>query len=250
MLARSLLARCAFALAIPLAIGNVSISVGQLVASFHDDFQPATPATGWSYLWNANGPIGNVANYLPLIPSASGLYTADGSNVRPAPAPGSYATIGTQVGEPGGHPGMGVLQNGSGGIERYCIALYTLTTPNQISILDGVLRNINQNSGGSTDGLALKVYVNDSPLPVLDSGTAAGFDQTAYFNVPLGNLSAGDRIYVAVGSRNSDAFDGFNLRYNIVAVPEPVTASILVAGMIALVTFRPAKRRGYRAEWE
>src|SRR5688572_24469142 len=31
---------------------------------------PAAP--GWSYLWNANGPLGTAANYVPLVRDTSG----------------------------------------------------------------------------------------------------------------------------------------------------------------------------------
>jgi hypothetical protein len=133
------------------------------------------------------------------------------------------------------------MDSGSGGIERYCISLYTLASPNKISLLNGFLRNINSNNDGSTDGLNLKVFVNDSPLPVLSSGTAAGFDQATTFNVPIGDLAAGDRIYVAIGSRDSDFFDGFNLRYDIVAIPEPSATLLVVIGFATLISHRPPR---------
>lgn len=208
---------------------NAPCAYGQLIASFQDDFQLTTPAPGWSYLWNADGPIGDPANYAPLTPNSSGAYTTNGSDVRPAPAPGNFLTISIQASQPGGHPGMGAAQSGSGGIERYCIALYTLPDSNRVSLLNGFLRNVNPNSGGSTDGLNLKVFINDDPLPKFSDSTAPGFDKSINFNVPLGDLSSGDRIYVAIGSRNSDLFDGFHLRYHIVAVPEPsVSLTLLV----------------------
>ena len=37
-----------------------------VVADYADDFSYPAPAPGWSYLWNANGPIGTAANYVPL----------------------------------------------------------------------------------------------------------------------------------------------------------------------------------------
>lgn len=220
------------------ALGGGPLAWGEVVSTFHGALQFPSPAQGWSYLWNANGPIGVPANYLPLIATSGGNYTSDGSDVRPAPPPSNFLGIGLQLGEPGGHPGMGALQAGSGGIERYCIALYTVASPNQISLLNGLLRNINPNNGGSSDGLSLMVFLNDSPTPLLSSGTAAGFDQTASFNLSIGDVAAGDRIYVAIGSNDSDSFDGFNLRYDVVAVPEPAAATLLALSVVFVVGVR------------
>jgi hypothetical protein len=192
-----------------------------LITSFQDAFQLTTPAPGWAYLWNNNGPIGNPANYTPLLPNSSGTYTNGGVEMNPSPAPGNFISFGLPAGVPGGHPAMGSQQTGSGGIERYCIALYTLPISADISIVDGWMRNSNPNSGGSTDGVSLKVFVNDEQIPRIMTGTARGYDSTVTFNADLGNLNAGDRIYLAMGSNQEDLFDSFQLRYSFVSVPEP-----------------------------
>jgi hypothetical protein len=208
------------------------------ITSFQDAFQLTTPAPGWSYLWNDAGPIGDPANYAPLIANTIGAYTTDGSDVVPSPAPAHFLAIRLAAGAPGGHPGMGALQSGSGGIERYCIAAYTLPSSEKISILDGLVRNVNPNSNGSTDGVSVKIFLNNNPLPVVNTGTAAGFDSSAAFNVALGDLNAGDTIYVAVGSKDSDLFDGFQLRYDIVAVPEPLSVALAMLGLPFLIWMR------------
>jgi len=211
---------------------------GALITSFDGAFQLTTPAPGWSYLWNSAGPIGDPANYALLLPNSSGVYTTDGSDAIPAPAPANYLNLSLPGGFPGGHPGMGALQDGSGGIERYCIAAYTLASAETVSIHSGFVKNINPNSGGSTDGVSVKVFVNDNPLPALSGGTAPGFESTTTFSVALGALNAGDKVYVAIGSKDTDLFDGFHLRYDVVAVPEPatyltaVTALVTVAGVV------------------
>lgn len=105
----------------------------------------------------------------------------------------------------------------------------------QVSILDGFVRKINPNFSGSTDGLNLKVFLNENATPFLSTSTAAGFDKSATFNVALGNLNAGDKIYVAIGSKDTDLFDGFELRYDIVAVPEPPSMVLAMFGLLNLV---------------
>jgi hypothetical protein len=197
---------------------------GALITSFQSAFQTTAPTLGWDYLWNNAGPIGNPANYTPLLPSPAGRYTSDGTDSLPAAPPGAFLYIGPISNtnqSPGGHPGLGTSQSGSGGIERYAIAVFTLASADSISIVNSLLRNVNPNNGGSTDGLNVKVFVNDNSLPALSGATASGFESQVTFDGALGDLSAGDRIYVAVGSKNSDLFDGFALQYDIVSVPEP-----------------------------
>ena len=183
------------------------------VTVFQDVMQPTTPASGWAYLWNSGGVIGNPANYTPLLATTHPelLYDADGVNGLPSPAPANFVYFGSKG---GGHPGAGVSNTGSGGIERYAIASYTVGTPIQGGIGRSSLRNTAPT--GSTDGLSLRVYLNNSPTPLVNTTTAAGFGKTTTFNTPLGELQVGDIIYVAVGARNLDYFDTFALEYDIV----------------------------------
>ena len=243
MVPRRRSARFFVLLVVLLSLRASTCAHGALITSFQDAFQLTTPAPGWSYLWNSAGPIGDPANYAALLPNSSGAYTTDGSDVRPSPAPGNYLAMNLPGGLPGGHPGAGILQSGSGGIERYCIAAYTLPSSENIAILDGFVRNINPNFGGSTDGLNLKVFLNENATPFLSTSTGAGFDKSATFNVALGNLNAGDKIYVAIGSKDTDLFDGFELRYDIVAVPEPPSMVLAMFGVLNLVwlVVRPRK---------
>ena len=39
---------------------------GKIIAVFGDAVKKKEPPLGWSYLWNANGEIGNSKNYSPL----------------------------------------------------------------------------------------------------------------------------------------------------------------------------------------
>jgi hypothetical protein len=219
---------------------------GALITYFGSAFQPFTPAPGWSYLWNSAGPIGNPANYTPLLPTAGGRYSSDGTDNFPAPPPGAFVDIGLHGDQPvpGGHPGLGALQDGSGGIERYTIAVYTIASANSISVVNGLLRNVNPNLGGSSDGLNLEVFVDDSSIPVIIATTAPLFGSQVAFGGALGNLNAGDKIYVAIGSKDSDLRDGFALDYDIVSVPEPNDCSFIAvaAGLVMIAGIHRYRR--------
>jgi hypothetical protein len=107
------------------------------------------------------------------------------------------------------------------------------------------MRNANPNSGGSVDGVSIEIFVNDDPTPKFSSGTSHGFDSTLLFNVGLGNLSAGDTIYVAIGPKGSDLFDSIQLRYEIAVVPEPSTLSVVLvaASLGSFLSLNVARRK-------
>src|SRR5687768_15663002 len=101
-----------------LAGACVQAAQADVVADYADDFSYPAPAPGWSYLWNANGPVGTAANYAPLVPDGTaGRYETQNQtpDAFPDDAPGSStsATQTTLV------PGQGTAQNP---IERYVIA--------------------------------------------------------------------------------------------------------------------------------
>lgn len=225
---------CVSSCALLFVVGRCDFANAQLViSSFHDTFQLTTPPAGWEYLWNSGGAIGNPANYTALLPNSSGVYTSDGANALPTAAPAANVNFGLVDGMPGGHPGLGASQSGSDGIERYAIAAFTLTADSLISIQNSDVVTTNPNSGGSTDGLNVRVYVGNSAIAAISRSTASGVGSSTTFNGFLGALSAGDKIYVAIGSMGEDLFDSFTLRYQIVAVPEPSFSAL--AGITGVI---------------
>src|SRR5437879_3349431 len=86
-----------------------------VIANYQSDFRPSgTPAPGWSYLWNATGPIGTAANYVPLVHDTNfgGDYETQANGTRPDAPPGAnLAATATSL-----YPGQGSLQ-ASDGIE-------------------------------------------------------------------------------------------------------------------------------------
>jgi hypothetical protein len=165
-----------------------------------------------------------------MLENSSGIYTAGGIDSLPGPAPAANLNLNANAGVPGGHPGLGATQGGAGGIERYVIAAYTLPADSLVSIQNSNVVTTNPNTGGSKDGLNVRVYVGNSSIAAISSSSAAGVGSSATFNGFLGNLSAGDKIYVAIGSKDDDLFDSFQLRYDIVAVPEPSAALLVCSG--------------------
>jgi hypothetical protein len=212
-----------------------------VIASFHDDFQLTTPLPGWEYVWNSSGPIGDPANYTALIPNMDGDYTPTGGEI-PGPAPGAYLNFRLLNGVPGGHPGLAASQGGSGGIARFAIAAFTLPAGDIVSIPNGLIRNRNPNMNGSVDGMTLSVFVNDESVPRITATTAPGFGSETPFSVALGQLSAGSKVYVAVGAKGGDAFDGFDLRYDLVSVPEPGTATFSILCFVILSSVHRCSR--------
>jgi hypothetical protein len=227
---RPLLLTCAFAF----VVGTCALANGQLISSFQSAFQLTTPPSGWEYLWNSGGAMGNPANYTALLPNSSGNYTSGGTDTFPAPAPAANVNFALVDGMPGGHPGLGASQGGADGIERYAIAAYMLPAGSLVSIQNSNVVTTNPNSGGSKDGLNVRVFVGNSAIAAISSSSGAGVGSSVTFNGFLGNLSAGDKIYVAVGSKGDDLFDSFQLRYDIVAVPEPSSAILVGIGLLML----------------
>jgi len=179
-----------------------------VIADYRADFTGTTPATGWAYLWNSAGAIGTETNYTPLVWYAAGNhYNYDGLGGLPRVNPAAYANLNVN----GGHPGRGV---GDGGgtytaNDIYPIAGYTIQAGEEgpIYLTNAAVSGLSTGS----NGVDVRVYVNDTLINsfVQPSGPSLGFD------VPLGVLSAGDKVFVAVGPNVRDANDTFQLTYRL-----------------------------------
>ena len=202
-----------------------------IVADYGDDFAGPSPAAGWSYLWNENGPIGNAANYTPML-WANGAYDSDG--VPGVPDNSSNLRWG-HLNAGGGHTGP--AQGQGQATSRFVIAAYTVGVPGTYEIINS---NYVDGNGGCGDGAEVRVYVNNS-LALTASFPNGG---STPFNTNLGTLQAGDVIYVCAGPGNSNDFcDGFTWDYSILRVQAldgqrvdfPTPAHVKVnAGSVAL----------------
>ena len=134
---KSQVIRVAFFGLLSLGIAGSVSAAPITVADYTDDFTSPTPSSGWSYLWNEFGAIGNSANYDSLIYNASqGWYTTTGAPV-PNPEPGSFGIIGKGF----AHPGSGF------GIDRYAIAGYTVSAAGSYSLTDSFAVRGDPNGG-------------------------------------------------------------------------------------------------------
>ena len=229
----------------------------QPVADYHDDFAVPAPAPGWSYLWNANGPVGTAANYVPLVvDGTAGRYETQNQtpDAFPDDAPGSStsATQTTLI------PGQGTAQNS---IERYVIAAYTISEADIAAaggnelVLDDYTFAV---PATSSDGVTARLYKNDillveQPLPPSITFTSETPDPNGG-PIGLGPFAPGDTLYVAIGSNGiapvppfgpggTDTGESLEVDYSIFLVPEPAAAGTLLLAAGCLLSRR---RRGRR----
>ena len=256
--------RC-FTAAAAIAVSFVSAAAyGQAapvnVADFTDEFQLGTPRTGWRYLWNASGPLGNPANYAPLV-ADNGRYETAAGGTYPDAAPGSSLAIGSSPVDllqypyaiPGlpdmpvtfVRPGQGRLQNESGGFERAAIVAYTFSAQDfaDAGIATGARANAYITdydfavAVGSADGVSARVYADDDPTPLLNFSldNPPPFVPPFRFQTALdprprfvGEYGVGETVYFTIGSNLNDTNDEMRLDFTLgLAVPEPASLAVL-----------------------
>jgi hypothetical protein len=229
---------------------DFTLSIGSTaIADYQDDFQTTGPAAGWGYLYNANGPLGNPANYAPLTLSG-GQYTAPSgilaigrtATVDPVaypPNPVILAPVPTTF----VRPGQGSLENPAG-FERAAIIAYTIQAsdlaaagatgpaPVAITAYDFAVSTLT-----TPDGMSSRVYGGNNPTPLLNFSEDTLFPFPPGFRfettldpdpIPLGNFNVGDTIYFAIGANS------------LSVVPEPGVLSMVAMGGLLLVR----RRRG------
>ena len=197
---------------LPVAFSPSNANAG-IVTGLIDDFQAVAPSAGWQYLWNNSGGIGDPAHYSNLVYCECGgqqLYTTDGTPI-PTAFPGDF----TYMASGSTHPGPSAAQSGDT-FDRYAIAAYTVGVDGAYSIARSFIQR-EFFLAGASDGVRLIVHVNND-APVFDSvvGGKSEFDRRAYHvDIPLGDLSAGDTIYVAVGPNNFSFHDSMFIDFSI-----------------------------------
>ena len=183
-----------------------------VVADYVDDYATPSPAADWQYLWNQNGEFGTASNYSAL--------THDAWRYRPATVD-EFPYLGASS----AHPGAGVDQPESGGINRYAIAAFTVSEAGLYEITNSSITR----EGMWGDGLEVSVHVNDLPVTQLLSLAP---ESTGSFDTVLGNLSAGDTVYVGVGPDGPGAGsnagnDGATFDFSIsLEAASPVTVTV------------------------
>ena len=218
---------CAAAAASAMAV-MASTGSAAVVADFVADYQEPAPAAGWAYQWNANGmPGGQVdpSGWANLIFNGD-FYDSNGQPGLPDPAPASFVLVDSGF----VHPGQGAAQAGA---EYAAITSYTLGTGGPTSVIN--LSATDQNAGGGTGAAVVVATVVGNTYTQVYANAWPNGGGVTEASIPLGTLSAGDRVIVAVAANGDDAFDGTFLGYQIDVVPEPAALSLLGLGGFALL---------------
>jgi hypothetical protein len=242
------------------------------VADYQDDFSTTGFPAGWRYLWNANGPLGNPANYVPLVLD-NGRYETQANSAYPDPAPGNSLAAGTGPIDPllfppdpvfGPYPntfvrpGAGIAAGG--GFERAIILAYTFSAQDIAAggggdaYLTAYDFAVAASPAGTSDGVSARVYHDDDPTPFinfsLDSVPPFPFPPGFRFEtrldpdpIPLGTYAAGETLYVAIGANTTDIGDEMRLDYTISLIPEPASLSLFLPGGLLLLRRRRVSLR-------
>lgn len=210
------------------------------LADYRDDYQGPTPATGWSYLWNApvdfglitmdatTNPLGTSANYVPLQWNGS-YWTADGDGDPNNSSPDNYLRLTST----GGHPGRGSGDaSGVGNTQdRAPIAAYTIQ-PGQAGPVYLTNSFLDSASGTHTVPQTLRalVYVNDVLKTQAVQTGLPGNPVT--FDAALGNLNVGDTVYVAMSPDTKDGSDTFAWDFTLSTIANSTNGPIVVADLV------------------
>ncbi|MFI5382166.1 MAG: dockerin type I repeat-containing protein, partial [Tepidisphaerales bacterium] len=209
--------------AVAVAAATASVCAQTVIAEFNNDFTPTGVKPGWSFLWNANGPIGSgstayVNNFAPLQPAAGGGYIAPGTGLTIFPAPDAASM-------PSITPGPGSTQGDR--IERYAIVGYTVNAadiaasgggvqmfPYRFSVLD-------TSSTQTSDGIRSAIYANTSLVVSQILPPDFVYDSSApdAYAVSVGLLRPGDTVYIATGPRSTNTGDLLNLDFTLTLSP-------------------------------
>lgn len=210
-----------------------------IIASLVGDFSSPTLPSGWQYLRNT-GPIGTSAGYVPLLWDGSLAWYDVTPGIMPAnpPAWGDYTLLNATA----AHPGPGVAQGETQ--DRYLVLAYTIQPGEEgaIELVNGSLVGRDPAGEFFSNGWDVRTFVGDSEV-----GTALLFDWSSSpsaFGRSLGNLNAGETVYLALGPRGSHLYDSAALDFTLTSTPVPEPASAALAIGIAAVLGARRRSKG------
>lgn len=197
------------------SLSQISFTVAgnatRVVADYRDDFKSHSPVPGWSYQWNAVGPITSAANYRTLNWSHTiNRYSINGFPVSPDSSSTLYPYGGFH--STGGHPGRGSAQGAT--YDRFAIAAYTA----KLAGYYGINNSFVTASSSAGNGGQLIIYTETNAGATFTQKFNATYApaSTLPFVLNVGQLQTGDTIYVAVGPNTTDGNDSFSLDFSIV----------------------------------
>jgi len=167
---------------------------------------------GWSFAWNPDGPLDEMAKYSDLtvvktqkpgerLEMRRGVLDGDGTLRKDAPSLSSNGAVNTPSGA-------------ADGPKKYLIASYTMPRDSQgvVWINDGNLQNKNVSTGTE-----VKIFLNGT----LRKDLTAKMDLVpAIFQEALGPLKKGDTVSVAIGPAETGKRGGGLLRYTLEELPD------------------------------
>ncbi len=187
------------------------------IANYQDDFQTGTAPAGYQYLFNQGADFGNPDNYIPLE-FRNNRFRAPSSNFP-------------NVGRTSAHPGPGTSQGD--GFEQHAIVAFTVPADGEYFITDSIVSNGNRFS----DGANVKVHITGGAVTTL---ATIGSEETGNFDGSLGELTAGQTIYIGLGSGKTNGGDGsFPFDFSIERSVESASDKIEISSDGRSVNYTP-----------
>lgn len=197
----------------------------KVVANYKKDFDTKNntdKASAWKYYWNApqgweagsstgdlnTGTILDRSSYT-LLKATGSMLTADGDRNFKNSQPDSFVQLTKRT----GHPGTPAKTPQKYAMDRYAIASYTVGKNGSYKIDNSTLTRVDYTKG---NGLRVFVLVNDEQEPKFHKLLCHKQVGDGSFDVELGKLKKGDKIYVAIGANSDSAFDAFFMNFDVV----------------------------------
>ncbi len=176
---------------------------GTVIARFGADFAGPAPVPGWSYTWNANGPVGDRSAEQDLLYTGNFRYDSDGVAGLPDATAMNFGFIGPST----MHPGKGQEQGEAD--DRYAIARWAVSQDGFYELNNG---QILQNGCEFTNGVDLLIMVDEQIVHqhVIEGGIPDSI------NEDLDYLETGSSIAVAVGPNGKDGCDQVQIDWDVV----------------------------------
>lgn len=194
------------------------------------DWQPGEAnqpnrAGPWRYYANKDGPFGDPSSYVELRWRPSDSNSPKGSfkpnSEESGAAPDPLHVV--RVHRDGGHPGRGKAQS-EDGLDHYSVTAFEVPKDGTYAIESGWLERPEPRRWDLDHVLDIAVHVNDGPVVFREFCNRNCF---VSFRTDLGELEAGDLIYVGVGPSGVSHNDRFRWGFYVVRELEGQQAALV-----------------------